>query len=200
METKMKTQAQVASAVIPQIVKQNGVNLTGNRDQSMKILADHDMRALTYQEALVWLTQNPEIKQQLKGKFFFYLEGVGIDKNGLYTVDGKGELKSGSGKLEETVRVWPGKNPLSLDVVSDGDARIVGGRFVLDGVSSPDGVAPVVVGVKLAQAEPSRAAAQNDAFASLFRVGEKQKKVVINYPNGTTTEVNAPEGTTVHVE
>ncbi len=82
MASITKTQAQVVNAVIPQIVKQDGVNLTGNHAKSIKILQDNGMRALTYQEALVWLMQNPEIKEQLKNKWF-YLEGVGTDKSGL---------------------------------------------------------------------------------------------------------------------
>ncbi len=168
MEFKTKTQEQVVSAVIPQIIQQDGVNLTGNDAQSMKILADHSMRPLTYQEALVWLMQNPEIKEQLKGKFF-YLEGVGTDKSGLYTVGGKGELKPGSGEFEETVLVWSGKNPLSLGVCSGDRARVGGRRFDLIGDGSPDGVAPVVVGVKLAQAEPSRAAAPTEEVKRAIR-------------------------------
>ncbi len=86
----------------------------------------------------------------------------------LYTVNNKGELSAGSGKPEETVRVLAGKNPLSLLVYSDYYARILGRRFNLNGIISPDYVAPVVVGVKLDQAKPSQAQAAAQKVAGVL--------------------------------
>ncbi len=114
---------------------------------SMDILKKNGMRAMSYQEAFVQLKQNETLRNELKGKWF-YIEGTGTDKSGLYTIDKKGELKQGKGKVEETVNVWKGSNPLSVYVHEDGNARYYGRRCNLYGGYSPVIVAPVVVGVK----------------------------------------------------
>ncbi len=131
------------------------VNTTGvflahteaNQKASMALLKQNGFRALTYQEALVKIDQNPELKEQLKGKWF-YLDGKGSALSGYYTFNGKGELTQGKGDMEKTVCVWNGNQPLSLDVHSDYDARVSERRFYLDAYDSPDDAARVVVGVK----------------------------------------------------
>jgi hypothetical protein len=116
--------------------------------QSMKLLEEAGLRPYTYQEILPILMKDEQLRNALKGKWF-YLAGAGIDKEGIFTVDEKGELKE-IGKeeipVEQSVCVFSGKNPLSLDVNSDGDAADYGWRFYLVASSKPGGVAPVVVG------------------------------------------------------
>jgi len=126
-------------------------NIGANHQSSMEHLAKHNLRPLTYQEALVNLMKNPELKEQLKGKWF-YLDGVGIDKSELHTIDEQRNLVKGKGASpEETVRVWKGQNPLSLLVNSDDFTADNGRRFYLDADFEPSNVAPVVVGVKVEQ-------------------------------------------------
>jgi hypothetical protein len=128
----------------------------------MGILEKNKMRPLTKEEALVWLTQNPEMKEQLKGRWFYLAEKDGIALDGLFTVNAKGELvkPTGNETLEQTVRVWSGKNPLCLLVYSDYGAADGGRRFVLDAYGDPRVVAPVVVGVEIGH----EVAAQKTAF------------------------------------
>lgn len=131
------------------------VNTTGvflahteaNQKTSMALLKQNGFRALTYQEALVKIDQNPELKEQLKGKWF-YLDGKGSEPSGYYTFDGKGDLTKGQSDIEKTVYVWKGNQPLSLDVHADYIARIYVGRFLLFADYSPDSAARVVVGVR----------------------------------------------------
>jgi hypothetical protein len=123
---------------------------------SMKALADNGLRPLTYQEAF---TRSSELITELKGKWF-YLDGQGTDKSGIYTYNNKGELTelTGGETIDQKVRVWSGNQPLSIFVYSVPYARIDGRRFFLFAYYAPNVVAPVVVGVKL-QAEPSQAQA-----------------------------------------
>ncbi len=131
------------------------VNTTGvflahteaNQKTSVALLKQNGFRALTYQEALVKIDQNPELKEQLKGKRF-YLDGKGSALSGHYTFNGKGELTQGKGDIEKTVRVYKGNQPLSLFVHTDNGARIDMRRFYLYAGNSPDNAARVVVGVK----------------------------------------------------
>ena len=108
------------------------IDAEANHTQSMDILSRNGMRALTYQEAFVHLMQNPELKEQLKGKWF-YLAGEGFHADGYHTVDDKGNLKEGRGNPEQTVYTYSGKQPLSLGVGSD--AGVYYRRFDLDATS-----------------------------------------------------------------
>ena len=136
-------------------VKFREVNTTGvflahagaDQKTSMALLKRNGFRALTYQEALVKIDQNPELKEQLKDKWF-YLDGKGSAISGYYTFDEKGELTQGKGDIEKTVYAYSGKNPLSLGVRTDYNASIYGRRFGFDAYSTPDNAARVVVGVK----------------------------------------------------
>lgn len=118
-----------------------------NHKNSMSLLQQNGFRPLTYQEAIVKIDQNPELKEQLKGKWF-YLDGKGSQLSGYYTFNEKGELTQGKGDIENTVYVYKGNQPLSLVVLTDGDARDLEGRFGLDADDDPSGVARVVVGVR----------------------------------------------------
>ncbi|MHB1830222.1 MAG: hypothetical protein ACYCO0_02415 [Candidatus Micrarchaeaceae archaeon] len=183
-------------------LKGNAVSLfistqVGDKDASFKLLAKNGLRALTYQEALSLPAQQ---LNQLKGKWF-YLDGKGINENGIYTFNDKGELSKANGNesVDKKVRVWSGNQPLALNVLSDYDARGDGRRFDLNGGSWRNIVAPVVVGVKQAQAGSVAATQKNEELARLLRVGEGQS-IVLTYPNGMKTETRVPEGTTVHIE
>ena len=117
----------------------------GNYAHSMEILDKNDLRMLTYQEAL---SHAPELVSELKGKWF-WLAGEGIKENRLCTFDAKGELaeSTGSETYDQKIRVWSGKLPLYLGVIS-GVYRD-GRRFVLGASISPEAVAYAVVGVKV---------------------------------------------------
>ncbi|VVB77074.1 Uncharacterised protein [uncultured archaeon] len=115
--------------------------------KTMDILSHNGLRPLTTQEALVNLNQSPELKEQLKGKWF-YLDGKGSELSGYFTFNDKGELAKGKGDIEKTVYAWSGSQPLSLYVPSDYYARYNERRFNLDAVNGPSYVAPVVLGVR----------------------------------------------------
>ena len=119
-----------------------------NQKNSMSILQQNSFRALTYQEALVKIYQNLELKEQLKGKWF-YLEGNGSALSGYYIFNEKGELTQGKGNIEKTVYVYKGSQPLSLSVLTDLNAHFAEWRFDLIAPYRPDFVAPVVVGVRI---------------------------------------------------
>ena len=132
-------------------VRNSGVFIAqtnANRKKSMSLLRQKGYRALTYQEALVKIDQNPELKKQLKEKEF-YLEGKGSAVSGDYTFNDKGELTQGEGDIEKTVYVREGFWPLSLDVHTDKLARDFGRRFSLNANNDPSYVAQVVVGVPI---------------------------------------------------
>lgn len=119
-----------------------------NQKTSMSLLQQNGFRPLTYQEAIVKIDQSPELKEQLKGQWF-YLEGKGSALSGYYTFNDKGELTQGKGNIEKTVYVWKGNQPLSFVVHSDDCARSFEGRYYLDAGIVPSVVAPVVVGVRI---------------------------------------------------
>ena len=131
-------------------VRNSGVFIAqteANQKNSMSLLQQNGFRALTYQEALVKIDQNPELKEQLKENWF-YLEGKGFAWPGYYTFNDKGELTQGKGDIEKTVFVYKGSQPLSLRVLTDYYARHDEMRFVLDALVDPSSVAQVVVGVR----------------------------------------------------
>lgn len=118
-----------------------------NQKTSMSLLQQNGFRPLTYQEAIVKIDQNPELKEQLKDKWF-YLDGKGSQLSGYYTFNDEGELTQGKGDIEKTVYVWKGNQPLSLGVRTVVIARGGERRYVLIADVDPSNVAPVVVGVR----------------------------------------------------
>ena len=134
-----------------------------NYEDSIKLLKEKNLKPLTYQQALVAIDKDAELKNNLKGKWF-YLEGKGLESSGHYTFNNKGELKeitggknlisfsrpikAGKGNIEKTVYCWYGVNPLSLGVRTDDGARAGVWRFYLGAYVDPRFVAPVVVGVR----------------------------------------------------
>jgi hypothetical protein len=133
-----------------------------NQKNSMKLLQQNGFRALTYQEAFITIDKNPELKKQLKGKWF-YLDGKGwTEQSRFHTFNENGELAKGKGNilvylpsskagLEKTVYVLKGSQPLSLLVHTDDFARYGGFRFLLPATysKSASDVAGVVVGVEI---------------------------------------------------
>jgi hypothetical protein len=120
----------------------------------MGLLKKNGFRALTLQEALVKIDQNPELKAQLKGRWL-YLDEIGSDLSGFYVFNEKGELakisgpailKKGKGDLEKIVFVLRGSQPLSLLVNTDDFARYGGFRFGIYATYGHTDVAGVVVG------------------------------------------------------
>ena len=123
------------------------ISKEANHKDSMRILKENGLEPLTYQEALA---NGAELVKLAKGeRMWFWLVGKGMDKNGVFLFDSKGNLDAENPEkddMEHKVRVWSGTNLLSLDVHSDSDASVCGGRFGLDASDEPGSVAPVVVG------------------------------------------------------
>ena len=118
-----------------------------NRANSMALLQQNGLRPMTYQEAIVLIDRNRELKAQLKGKWF-YLDGKGLRESGCYTFDNEGKLVIGmKGGIEKTVHVYSGNGQLSLDVREEDDARRGEGRFGLDAIGDPSNVATAVLGI-----------------------------------------------------
>lgn len=127
-----------------------------NQENSLRLLQQNGLRALSYQEALVKIDQTPELKEQLQGRWL-YLDGKGTELSGFYVFNEKGEftkiagpaiLKKGLGDLEKIVFVLKGSQPLSLLVQPDDFARYGGFRFGIYATYGHTDVAGVVVGVK----------------------------------------------------
>jgi hypothetical protein len=128
-----------------------------NQENSMKLLQQHNLRALTTQEALNKIDQNQELKEQLKGRWL-YLDEKGSELSGFYMFNEKGELakiagpamlKKGKGDLEKIVFVLKGSEPLSILVQTDDFARYGGFRFGIYATYGHSDVAGVVVGVRV---------------------------------------------------
>jgi hypothetical protein len=133
----------------------------GNQENSMNLLKQNGFRALTFQEALIKIDLNPELKEQLKGRWL-YLDGKGSELSGFYMFNEKGELtkisgpailKKGKGDLEKIVFVLKGSQPLSLLVQTDDFARYGGFRIGLYATYGHSDVAGVVVGVRVGHTE-----------------------------------------------
>jgi len=115
-----------------------------NYADSMRILKENGLEPLTYQEALA---HGKELVKAFKGKWkYFWLAGKGINKSRYHTFDKKGNVRAGKGKVENTVYILKGNQPLCLGVHSDYVAAQYGRRFYLAACYGPDDVAPVVVG------------------------------------------------------
>ena len=123
------------------------LNQKADHADSMRILKENGLEPLTYQEALA---HGAELVKAFKGEWmWFWLVGKGMDKNGVFLFDSKGNIDAENPEkddMEHKVRVWSGTNLLSLVVHSDVDASGYGRRFDLNAYFEPYGVAPVVVG------------------------------------------------------
>ncbi len=121
-----------------------------NYKGSIYALQQNGLRPLTHQEALVLIDQNQELKDQLKGKWF-YIDGnessLPCPSSGFYTFNDKGELTKGKGEIEKTVYVYKGPQPLSLVVHTDYNISDNEKRFVIDGNLPLEDIAQIVVGL-----------------------------------------------------
>lgn len=175
LETKPKT----GLAVFNEIAKSGVFVAFSSTDykDSMYLLQQNNLRPLTYQEALVKIDQNPELKEWLKGKWF-YLAGVGTKLSGYYTFNDEGKLAKykedilpafddmgnplaayltfkekekftkGEAYIENIVGVLKGSQPLSLAVLSGVHPDFGACRFGLSAQHKPFEVAPVAVGIR----------------------------------------------------
>lgn len=132
-------------------------NTKANQKDSMSLLKQNGLRALSYQEAFVKIDKNPKLKDQLKGKWV-YLKGEGSELSGFYMFNDKGELskisgpailKKGKGDLEKIVFVLKGSEPLSLLVQTDDFARYGGFRSGIYARYGHTDIAGAVIGVKI---------------------------------------------------
>ena len=169
-------------------ISNSGVSIAftnANQKESRSLLKQNGLRAMTYQEALVKIDQNPELKERLKGKWF-YLAEKGTELPGLYHFNNKGELTQEKGNMENTVvRVWTGNRPLSLLVRTDDDARDLGKRYYLS-ASVPSDVASVVVGVRDAHEVGTPQKEAVTARSELLEGAQKELEALSK--RGTTTE------------
>jgi len=125
------------------------MNKSANHDNSLRILGESGLRPLTYQEALVLLSDDPKLKGELRTKWF-WLEGRGIKLHGSCTIQPNGSLKEGdSSDLEKNIYVCSGEGPLTLEVYSDHHAAAIGRRFEINPSKSIACVAELVVGVRV---------------------------------------------------
>ena len=132
------------------MVKINKIEIINERadfKRSRIIALKHGLRLLSLKIALIEINKDKQLKQRLKGEWF-YLDGKGSQLSGYYTFNDNGELTKGKGDIEKTVYVWKGKQPLSLGVHSVYNARLNGWRFLLNAFNVPQVVASVVVGFK----------------------------------------------------
>ena len=127
-----------------------------NHAKSMDLLDKACLMPFERQEILLLLMNDEVLKNALKGKWF-YIAGKGLEEDGIYTINDKGDLVEIKGKISTEMKVsaWKGPHPLSLNVYSDDLAADYGRRFILNASVEPDYTAPVVVGKpKLSLSEP----------------------------------------------
>ncbi|MGD0728704.1 MAG: hypothetical protein ABR981_01360 [Candidatus Micrarchaeaceae archaeon] len=116
---------------------------------SMRELISNGYRAMTKQEVLIHLSQDPELRKILKGKWF-WIEGEGLEQTKSFRIDEKGELA----KIEsiwslewyQSVSTRKGNGHLyfsfsGFDYGND--------RFCLGANLNPEDVASLVVGIKV---------------------------------------------------
>ena len=122
--------------------------------KSMDVLKKNNLRPFTYQEALVRISEDSNLRDSLKGKWF-YLDGEGFKYDRLYTFNEKGELakindKEAELSSEKKVLTYSGMNSLSLNVCSD----FYMCRFILNAlIRKAD--ADMIIGVKPSEDAPN---------------------------------------------
>lgn len=114
---------------------------------SMAILEKANLVPYEGKEILSILMRDVVLKEVLKGEWF-YIAGKGIEKNGPFTIDGKGELAERKGKVsvEKTVYVCSGSYPLWLCIATDDEAEFCNWRFGLVAGRVPSVISTLVVG------------------------------------------------------
>jgi len=125
-----------------------------NSPNSEFILETHGLRPVTYQEILIALDRDWELKEKLKGRWF-WLEGKGVENGGDHTLQPDGSLKEGrSEDLEKTVYIMKedsnllrGEERRSLEVYTDEVAVITNRRYRLITTIGSAAIASAVVGI-----------------------------------------------------
>jgi hypothetical protein len=118
-------------------------------EKSMRILKRNDLEPLTCREALVNISQDPKLMDQLKGKWF-YIKNSPEDHKLInnYFFNKRGKMTHGERETEKNVYAWFGENPLTIIINNDEDAKESGRRFTIDAGLPKNYVAPVVLGIK----------------------------------------------------
>ena len=118
-------------------------------EKSMKLLKRNDLRPLTYKEALVNISQDNCLLEQLKGKWFYIDDNAdGHKLVNHYFFNKRGKLTHGEKPdIERNVYAWFGSAPLTVIVNSDADAIESGRRFTFDASLPKNYVAPIVLGI-----------------------------------------------------
>jgi hypothetical protein len=154
-----------------------------NHTKSMALLSEAGLRPFKEKEIILLLMKDEVLKTELKNKWF-YIDGVGSEKSGLFTLNEEGKLvkvdslpRAARKKVspENIVRAYPGQQPLSFLVDSDDYAAYYGRRFDLLAYFGPHVVAPVVVGVPAdREAVAPKTSAQPNVPAHLLRRAKDQ--------------------------
>ena len=123
------------------------INQEADYGASRRILKERGLWFATYQQALVAIDSDLELKNKLKDKCF-WIDGEGFWSQGYYTFDDKGKLTRGKRDLEKTVYVdGELSHPMWLKVLPDDEACAYEGRFYISTDLDSDLVASVIVGV-----------------------------------------------------
>lgn len=131
--------------------------ISANRRQTIDILKENGLVPITYREALININQNQQLREELKGKWF-WVAGKRMDiEEGSYTFDRKGIGKE-SGDPEQTFFFYSGIYKLHLEVRDDKavygpiDSLATGlhhkQRFILGAYRGPTDEAPIIVGIR----------------------------------------------------
>ncbi len=125
-----------------------------NHPKTIRYLNENGYRTFRSQEEI--LSYMPELIVELKGNWLWTDIRKGLKEGGIRTLDEKGKLHVLTGKetIDQCVCLFPGNQPMSLDIYSDDNAIKYGRRFDLDMDTKPDKVASVIVG--LARDTPER--------------------------------------------
>ncbi|MDE1833977.1 MAG: hypothetical protein KGH64_01425 [Candidatus Micrarchaeota archaeon] len=97
------------------------------------VLLDNALRPITFNVLLQAIDRNSDIKEFMKGKWA-WLAGRNISEaeEGDHNWDSGGRLTGHIDMdLERTIQVWPGSGPISMDVIADAGAKILGKRYYL---------------------------------------------------------------------
>jgi hypothetical protein len=124
------------------IYQNEKIRFLANRAESMSLLKQNGLRALTHQEALILIDQNPELDRQLYTERF-WLADEGSELSGYYTFNEKGKLTEGKGDPKITVYVLKGSQPMMMQVMGGANEH-----YFIDTHNDPSWDASVVVGVK----------------------------------------------------
>ena len=113
--------------------------------ESRARLCASDLRLLEQEEAFLIAVK---AKEQLKGRWFWISGEGGTEKEGIYRFNKNGALSRGEGaSAENTVRIFPGKGPLAIFILTDEGTHRMEARFLLVADYSPGSIAPLCVGI-----------------------------------------------------